>query len=447
MQKIIIVLLINVFVCFFAAKIIKYITGSLSIKSLNIFNVIFYRDFLLYSLFGASTIYLGFWKSYYNYRYISNEKTQLLVWLTVIYATLSTFIFIFIYNFIAGGAISKRFKKMDESLLITERENNAFCWITVLSILSIIYLTFYFANIGMIPLLSKGMLNTEIVSEIRFKDKFQYTGNKLIRNFLLFVLPYLLSYSSYLYYKSNKKNRWRILFIINFFISIFSLTVRFEKSFLIYYFFGFLIIQQFSEEKASKLYLKALGFIILSLGYFIWISFSDKSILFDTSGGPLGRLFISQIAGLSMHYELFPKLISKLSFKYYPEIIANLNGLSSVRSSRLVMLYVSQNPYAGHMNTIFLGEAYANGGWLGVIISPAIVALSLFIMVYLFLKMKKTPMWLACYTYFTLFVPITGGFLDFIYNPTFIIIFTFGFIFQFLSEKIIFTKPSVEDFK
>ena len=78
---------------------------------------------------------------------------------------------------------------------------------------------------------------------------------------------------------------------------------------------------------------------------------------------------------------------------------------------------------AGVMNAMFIGEAYANWGWLGVVIAPFVVAIPLAFAFALLLRQPKTP--LSIVLYLALFAAATnslqGGFVDYIYNINFVI--------------------------
>ena len=89
---------------------------------------------------------------------------------------------------------------------------------------------------------------------------------------------------------------------------------------------------------------------------------------------------------------------------------------------------------AGVMNSIFIGEAYANFGWQGLVFSIVWVALIIALIFTLVLKMRKTPASVTMLAYFTVYISnaTQGGFMDFLYNIAWILIFCALLICQYL---------------
>jgi hypothetical protein len=81
----------------------------------------------------------------------------------------------------------------------------------------------------------------------------------------------------------------------------------------------------------------------------------------------------------------------------------------------------------GDANTFFTGEAYAWGGYLGVISSPLIVMANLVFFIYLFSKTKKT--WFSVYIFsfllYKVFIGIFGGISYFIFSSIHIVLMAF----------------------
>ncbi len=83
---------------------------------------------------------------------------------------------------------------------------------------------------------------------------------------------------------------------------------------------------------------------------------------------------------------------------------------------------------AGVVNSLFIGEAWANFGIYGVLIAPLYVGFLIQSLYLFFLKSKKTPFLLALFVSFSIKGAITGGFNDYFYNVNFIFL-----LFVFLS--------------
>ena len=90
------------------------------------------------------------------------------------------------------------------------------------------------------------------------------------------------------------------------------------------------------------------------------------------------------------------------------------------------------------MNTFFTGEAYANFGVLGVVLSTIYIGVLLQIIYVIFLKIEKNPIYITAYATITstLVLTLHGGFVDYIYNvQLFAIIFLFLAL-NFMNNKL-----------
>lgn len=79
---------------------------------------------------------------------------------------------------------------------------------------------------------------------------------------------------------------------------------------------------------------------------------------------------------------------------------------------------------AGVMNTIFIGEAYANFGTFGIIIAPILFGVIMASVSNILLKVKKRPETVLLYLWISnLFTgQVEGGFIDIFYNAGYIVI-------------------------
>jgi hypothetical protein len=122
-----------------------------------------------------------------------------------------------------------------------------------------------------------------------------------------------------------------------------------------------------------------------------------------------------------------------------------LFGNEEVRSARLVMMDEKLSFNSGNMNTFFLGEAYANGGVLCVILAPIIVAIMIYIGYSFFVKLNDNIFTRACLIQLLVrCTPITGGFLDFIYNPNFIIIYLLAVTVSYIGNHVTINKSDTK---
>ena len=121
--------------------------------------------------------------------------------------------------------------------------------------------------------------------------------------------------------------------------------------------------------------------------------------------------------------EIFPNEIDYLGISSISKPISTfLYGNYSEPSTRLAMEYAFQKATEeGHMNllsTLFIGEAWANFGILGVLLAPIYIGFLLGILYYSLLLSKKTPILIGFLTYISYGTNISSQFNQYIYNST-----------------------------
>ena len=169
--------------------------------------------------------------------------------------------------------------------------------------------------------------------------------------------------------------------------------------------------------------------MMLILFFYAFVRNAGAS-LFMINEGPIGRILLTQIATLFLHFEAFPAyhgFLGGASFNSWMSFI--IPNASGNRSGRIVMTVFNaaavENNTAGVMNTVFIGEAYANYGLVGVLIAPVVFGIIIGFAAYLLPQLKKTPLAILVYVQLTLqFLTIVeGGFIDIFYNATTLFLF------------------------
>lgn len=79
---------------------------------------------------------------------------------------------------------------------------------------------------------------------------------------------------------------------------------------------------------------------------------------------------------------------------------------------------------SGVYNGLFLGEAYANYGPVGLLISSIHVPILFALLNIIFNRIKKTPITIAMFTYFTMnfLMTLYGGYFDYVFSSIWTII-------------------------
>ena len=130
---------------------------------------------------------------------------------------------------------------------------------------------------------------------------------------------------------------------------------------------------------------------------------------------------LTQSAGMYLMLDIFPRDFSFLGFSSSSQLISSVLQIDySDRAARSAMLEFSPEKVADGtsdvMNSIFLGEAWANFGVIGLIFSPIWVGFLVQSLYIFFLKARKTPLNFALFVHFSITSGVTGGFNNYYYN-------------------------------
>lgn len=413
-----------VFILFIA--LFKKAAGTLNVTKINIVSFIFY-SILVFQLIGGSLIFLGIKNHYLIKRILdvdSIDKTYYILVYTVLMLPLTIYLCNrYIDNKRKVKSEYNRF--LDERVCIKSNENDrVFKIVLILTIICVISMIYVFYHIGYIPLFKMFSGNIDLNVE-RINISRNFTGNEYIKNLIMLILTPLLSYLSYIYMKTTKEKRWIIIFITTFILSIFVKTYNFEKAPIIYYIVYFILLDIIIGRKIKLKNLLFVGSIVGAIIFMFYYVISGYSgDIFSLTSGPMGRILMTQVATLFLHVDAFPNVIPFLNGQSFPGIFSLIIGASALgtRSGRMVMLVYGQENVrkgiAGVMNTIFVGEAYANYGLFGVAIAPIVVGIIVSMVFNFAIKSKKTPLNLMIYfqCFVSVVTMIQGGFIDFFYN-------------------------------
>jgi hypothetical protein len=416
----------------FTLKLLESVSGSFKVTELNAVSFMYYL-ILFPNTIGSTLILIGLAKNHYIAKDLVDVNLNILVWILCVLLPIFLFIIMGIISFFKLGKLSNHYK-----IIPVEKPKNQILFSSILIILStlpLISAIYTFRVLSGIPLLKLISVSPYELSVARYKAKFEFGGNVYIKNFTGIALSVMLSYIAYVYGKINKSRVIKFLWIYNGILSILLLTYDYEKGPIVFYFVGYILIQFYLSKKIELKRLVKWSIIIIIVTMFIaFFTFKYENFLYlFTINGPFGRLFIGQIVPLYYHFIYFPKEHDFLYGMSYPKIISMLTGSEYIRSSKIVMDIYSTSKFAGYMNTIFIAEAYANWGWMGILLSIFIVGIVYGILYTAFIKTRKTPVSLGIFIYIFIEMAksINGGFYDFIYNPSLYFAFALLILLQY----------------
>jgi oligosaccharide repeat unit polymerase len=415
--------------------------GSLSILRPNLLSLIFYYS-LFVSSFVGSLLIVTKTDQFYMMHKVPNDEYRLigfvLVSLVMVLLPLTVYMLQKLTGFRSEEEFNEYFKK--PVVLPFEKEKTEFFILfSGLSAICLMAVAYTMLKLNTIPLfeLLKGADNA---AQLRIEASRGFQGNVLIRNIFAIALTPILSIIAFIYAHKSRELKWIILALLLIGASFVITTYDLAKSPVFFYMLSMILTAiyiGFVRLTYKRIALiGAAGFALL-FGMYAALGANPSSFL-SYNSGPIGRMFLSQIAPFYMHLQLFGNGFPFLEGSSFPGIINQMFDQVHARSGRVAMGYFYpekvEEGTAGVLNTLFIGEAYANYSYLGVIMSIFYLGMFLAVIYMVFLRLPKNPVFLGMFIYFTINIPrsVVGGFFDFIFNPLWIMISVFVFSVYFV---------------
>ncbi len=418
----------------------KRVAGTLSLSQPNMITWVFYFQLVLQS-FIASILVVYNLDDHYMINKIHNQHVLVTGWASVQYTMIMMPLGMTIMMWLFGKKHNKSTfneyckSPISFSLGSDKLLKNLFRLLSIISVLSVLYTYSYLKDNPMFALFT---MDKETLARLSIMNSREFTGNMYVKNILALLLTPILSYIAFVYYKKTKLKIDKYWFFIMSIASVLIVFYNFSKAPIVQYALGFLFIavllgKVISKKQLVKYFLYVLGGIFsLYLMLMVTDDVDINHLLFNYNSGIWGRILLSQAGGTYFSFELFPSEIPFIGFDSFSKLF----GGTSERSARLIMEYYNPEEVrlgiVGVMNSLFIGEAWANFGFIGVLLAPLIVGMEVQFIYQKLITGKKTPLKVGLYAYLIFGIPITGGFNDFIYNPTWImLIIIFGGVYQF----------------
>lgn len=415
--------------------------GNLKIKNLNMISMLYYY-MMVFNFAGGSLIYIGLRKHYLMAK-ITQESNIDLTYYYIVYC----FIMFPLTLWGMKMLMEKHVVRRDPLAFI--REKTVFnpnmvpaqtLAIVMLGICTLATL-YVFRHLGYIPVLE--VLKGSNLSALRQAGSRYFQGNQYIKNLLMITLTPFVSYYIYVYFRYTKNKVWGLLFLYSAFLSAVVLTYDFSKSPIIYYLLGIYLLECcMGFVKNIKKFTLLVGASVVILVFVYAFVFGVKRDILSIYTGPVGRILFTQIGTLFLHVEGFPMrhdFLDGASFNSWMSFL--IPEASGLRSGRVIMeIYNAsavQEGTAGVMNTLFIGEAYANFGTIGVIIAPIIFGVVIGFTAYFLPALRKSPVVVLLYVKLTLqFLSIVeAGFVDILYSASTIFLILLAIMMYIFAEQ------------
>ncbi|WP_146441653.1 O-antigen polymerase [Vibrio kanaloae] len=404
--------------------LLKFANGSVSVRYLTGLNYIFYRQMIISALIGAYLISLSLeYSRWYSLDWEPSVRFYGFLWVCYsLIAILATFCILKVIF------VSKKYNK-NQLLHIgfSQDKYNIELIQNILFSLSLFGFLYIYFNSPSWPMLDAIMGNSAdaLTGRISFRNDFR--GSDFIKNLISFSCSSLYFYISLSRFFIRKNGRVHLLF--SFLLVLFIYTYNSQKGAILNVSIGALIIYCMAIGRLSlRLFFTSL---ILGVTSIILLFSVVKGIplkyLLDTGGQLiLGRLFLGNIEGFFSTFQLFPKIIdADTSLVGIPSFIQGaISGEKQEPSKLLLMKFFDssgvENGTSGFITSYFMAEAWANYNLLGLVLSPVIVAINLFIVDYSIYRFGKNTLSLTFYATMYLNFQLHGEFVGFLYFKYFI---------------------------
>lgn len=397
-------------------------------------SIVYYYSFLISSYIGGLLIALGI-DDYYMIKRMDHEEYRIIGFILLTLLMILFPLTQLVVGRILGFNAELEFNKYLQEPVRTSVDKNkrifrlAFGALSAISVLAVAYTLLKTANVPLLELL-KG--NTSELAKLRIDASRGFSGiDVYIRNIFGIALTPVLSIVAFVYMTKSRALYWKVVFFTLFISSILISTYDLAKSPIFFYLIMLLLAGVYTQKlklnwKRISGYIIA-GSALLIVMYVAIQGVTELESFLAYNSGPIGRILLAQISPFFLHLDTFSHSLSPLEAKGLPSFIAGIFDIEQVRSARMVMENVFPENIdkgtGGVLNTIFLGEAFASYGYLGVIVAIIYIATVIQVLYIIFLRLPKTPVVIALFVYFTINIPRTlvGGVADFFFNPIWII--------------------------
>lgn len=432
--------IVSIFIVLISYYQFKIIAGSMALNRLNMMSIIFYFYFIFVSYVGATFIANGYG---YNpvLNYVSEDK-RMFGWLAISYVIIAfpfgALIAKYIFNIQDVNKLFNKYvgKKLEPS--ISQKDSYMKLLMYFLSIICVISVIYMILITGSIPQAKFFSLQDQAeVLLLRNSINRNFEGIYFIKSVLFEKLTPLLSFISFSYYKMTGLKKDKIWFNFMFLLTIFVYTFTLSKSPLVTYGITFVILKIYLEghiKWKSFLFFSLIAVLGIIFLFFLIVKNGEISFIFNYL---FNRIFFDQISGTFLMFEIFPNRHNFIGFSSLSKPISNLLlGGYSEPAARIAMEYAfpiaSEKGIMNLLSTLFIGEAWANFGWAGLIFSPIYLGFIIGLIYYIFLSLKKSPILVSFLAYCSFGVSISSEFNSYIYNSVmFAIVFIFSGVYLY----------------
>ncbi len=243
-------------------------------------------------------------------------------------------------------------------------------------------------------------------------------------NVIMHHLFNLLTFALYSAYLVSKKKKILLLFVITFLGSAFAAIMSTEKGPFAWLLIGLFLtycVTKLNKKMPKKILFK-LVVVLLSFLVLLYLFFMGSNSITEALTNVFSRAFAGSIDGAYHYLEFFPEHQDFLLGRTFPNpggILPFVPFSHAVAVNYFVHPELYELGIVGNMNAVFWTEAYADFGFLGVLIVPFFVGIVIYSIEYISNKLENTPLKVGFYIWLILhyknlaITGFSGYFIDF----------------------------------
>lgn len=435
----------------------KTASGSLDIRRLNMVSFVFYNLFVM-TFIGSIGILYHFEPTGYV---PEDTSLRLYGWMSVMYTMIMVPVGMLMACMILKVKSMKillsRYQSSPLESQFTFSENTfklSLYFFSGLSVLAIGYIIL--SQRESVPLLNLvfGVDDYWQLMKLRRSSGLRIGDHRFLSAYITLQAGFasVMAFTAYAYWKMEKSRKSLIWFICIVLVVVFFAISNLVKSPIFYFLFGLFLVHIMisGKIKTNKVFTLIIAFVflvglltILFQGVLQGTGKSINLLTILTVGVEAfwGRIVFGQLMCSYQCLDIFPNLHPHLWFSTTGRLIHEIFGLTYRPDYGIIVMEFFRpemvaKGIAGHATTVFMGEAWANFGLLGILLGPLCVGFFIQVFHIFFLKLKKTPFNLALYVQLILLMPILSGIKGFYYPAWIFQYLVMIFIFLFVASML-----------
>lgn len=439
-------IIVSLIVLALSALLFKKAGGSLSLTKLNMVTFTFYT--MVGSMFlGATGIVSGL-LTIGHLQLVRDDRVFVLGWAAVMYAMIAVPLAMLMVRPIMARSSAPWLVDAYRNRPIEPMFDDGDRYLTVVLkaavLVSAVALLYTFWALPNVPLFSvfRGESDTEVLQLQRASARLSHDIGPLtsfVASVIELQIGYLqvLTVAFFFYWQKSRLRSDRGWFVFSLVLTALSVTFNITKAPLMLFLVNFLVVVTASTRRVGLF--KVLGSVILGTAVVVTMYVFYRNALADGQRDLFGvwmDVVTSRIAAgnlISLYYclDIFPGVFSHIGFASTGRMLHEwLNLPFSQDYGMIVMNYIDplgvDGGAAGHATAVFLGEAWANFGWTGLIAGPFLVGGFIQTIHLWFVSSRKSPLLLGLYGATLGSFTLTSGLIGFYYPAGFLQLVVFS---------------------